>query len=261
MFFMLSKALAFVLTPSNLLVLMGLLGLALALLRWPKSGRLLLTIGILGVALAGWSPLGPVLLMTLEDRFPQQEIPSTIAGIVMLGGAVDIHITQARGSESWNDQAERITAVAELANRFPAARIILSGGSGHPDAISESSIARQALVAIGVPEIRIELETRSRNTCENASESFITAKPKANEIWLLVTSASHMPRAIACFRAANFPVTPFPVDYHTRGSEDLRRMQESVAEGLAHVDLAAHEWTGLITYRLAGLTRELFPGP
>lgn len=261
MFFVLSKALAFVLAPSNLLVLMGLLGLSLALLQWPKSGRLLLTIGILGVALAGWSPLGPVLLMTLEDRFPQQEIPSTIAGIVMLGGAVDIHITQARGSESWNDQAERITAVAELANRFPAARIILSGGSGHPDAISESSIARQALVAIGVPEVRIELETRSRNTCENASESFITAKPKANEIWLLVTSASHMPRAIACFRAANFPVTPFPVDYHTRGSEDLRRMQESVAEGLAHVDLAVHEWTGLVTYRLAGLTRELFPSP
>jgi hypothetical protein len=38
-------------------------------------------------------------------------------------------------------------------------------------------------------------------------------------------------------------------------------MQESVAEGLAHVELAAHEWTGLITYRLAGLTNELFPGP
>ncbi len=261
MFFLLSKALAFVLIPSNFLVLMGLLGLALALLRWPKFGWSLLTIAILGIAIAGWSPLGPVLLMALEDRFSRQEMPSTVTGIVMLGGAVDIHITQARGSEAWNDQAERITAAAELANRFPSARIILSGGSGHPDAISESSIAKQALVTMGVPEGRMELETKSRNTCENASESVATAKPKANEIWLLITSASHMPRAIACFRAANFPVTPFPVDYHTRGSEDLRRMQESVAEGLAHVDLAAHEWTGLITYRLAGLTRELFPGP
>ena len=261
MFFVLSKALAFILTPSNFLVLIGLLGLVLILLRWSRSGRSLLITAILGVALAGWSPLGPALLMTLEDRFPKQEIPSAITGIVMLGGAVDIHITQARGSEAWNEQAERITAVAELANRFPAARIILSGGSGHPDAISESSITKRALAAMGVPEVRMEFETRSRNTRENASESVITAKPKSNEVWLLVTSASHMPRAIACFRAANFPVTPFPVDYHTRGSEDLRRMQESVAEGLAHVDLAAHEWTGLITYRLAGLTNELFPGP
>ncbi len=261
MFFVLSKVFAFVLTPSNFLVLIGLLGLVLVLFRWSRSGWSFLTIAILGIALAGWSPLGPTLLMTLEDRFPRQETPATIAGMVMLGGAVDIHITQARGSEARNDQAERITAVAELANQFPSARIILSGGSGHPDAISESSIAKQALVAMGVPEGRIELETRSRNTCENAAESAITAKPKANEVWLLVTSASHMPRAIACFRAANFPVTPFPVDYHTRGSEDLSRIQDSVGEGLAQVDLAAHEWTGLITYRLAGLIHELFPSP
>lgn len=261
MFFVLSKALAFLLTPSNLLVLIGLFGLTLVLLRWPKSGWSFLATGILGLALAGWSPLGPALLTTLEDRFPKQDIPSAITGIVMLGGAVDIHITQARGSEAWNDQAERITAVAELANKFPFARIILSGGSGHPDAISESSIVKVALAAMGVPEVRIELETRSRNTCENASESVVTARPKTTEVWLLVTSASHMPRAIACFRAANFPVTPFPVDYHTRGNEDLRRMQESVAEGIAQTDLAAHEWTGLITYRLVGLTSELFPKP
>jgi uncharacterized SAM-binding protein YcdF (DUF218 family) len=261
MFFVLSKSLAFILTPSNLLMVVGLLGLMLIVLRWRKSGVYLLTLTILGVALAGWSPLGPALLMTLEDRFPKQEAPSTITGIVMLGGAVEIHITQARGSEAWNDQAERITAVAELANHFPAARIILSGGSGHPNAISESSIARQAVADMGIPEERMELETRSRNTCENASESAKTAQFKAGEVWLLVTSASHMPRAIACFRAANFPVSPFPVDYHTRGSEDLSRMQESIVEGLAQVDLAAHEWVGLITYRLAGLTHELFPAP
>lgn len=261
MFFVLSKSLAFVLTPSNLLLIIGLLGLSLMLFRWWNVGSYLLTFAVLGVALAGWSPLGPALLMTLEDRFPKQDAPSTITGIVMLGGAVDIHITEARGSEAWNDQAERITAVAELANKFPNARIILSGGSGHADAISESSIARQALIAMGISETRLELETRSRNTCENASESAISAKPTSTDTWLLITSASHMPRAVACFRAANFLALPFPVDYHTRGREDFSRVQESIAEGLSQVDLAAHEWTGLVTYRLAGLTHELFPAP
>ena len=135
MFFVLSKSVAFVLTPSNLLLIIGLLGLVSILLRLWTSSVYLLTFAVLGTALAGWSPLGPALLMTLEDRFPKQEAPSSITGIVMLGGAVDIHITEARGSEAWNDQAERITAVAELANKFPYARIILSGGSGHADAI------------------------------------------------------------------------------------------------------------------------------
>ena len=261
MFFVVSKAFAFVLTPSNLLVIMAIAGLLLLLCRWQKSGWSFIVLSILGLAAAGWSPLGPVLLMSLEDRFPEQEMPVAITGLVMLGGAVDIHITQAHGLEAWNDQAERITAVAELASKFPAARIILSGGSGHPDAISESSIAKQALVSMGIPDGRVELETRSRNTCENAIESTITAKSKTGEVWLLVTSASHMPRAVACFRAANFPVTPFPVDYHTRGREDLLRIQDSILEGLAEVDLAAHEWAGLITYRLSGLTHELFPAP
>lgn len=91
MFFVLSKALAFILTPSNFLALIGQLGLVLILLRRSRSGRSLLITATLGVALAGWSSLGPTLLMTLEDRFPKQEAPTTIAGIVVLGGAVDIH--------------------------------------------------------------------------------------------------------------------------------------------------------------------------
>jgi uncharacterized SAM-binding protein YcdF (DUF218 family) len=261
MFFIFSKTLAFILTPSNLITVIGVVGVLMILVRWARLGWFLLVIAIAGLAFAGWSPLGPALLMALENRFPKQEAPSTITGIVMLGGAVDIHITEARGSEAWNDQAERITAVAELANKFPNARIILSGGSGHPDAISESSIARQALIAMGVAETRLELETKSRNTCENASESAISAKPTSTDTWLLITSASHMPRAVACFRAANFLALPFPVDYHTRGREDFGRVQESMAEGLSQVDLAAHEWIGLVTYRLTGLTHELFPAP
>jgi uncharacterized SAM-binding protein YcdF (DUF218 family) len=261
MFIIFSKALAFILTPSNLFTVIGLVGVLMILVRWARFGWFLLVTAIAGLAFAGWSPLGPALLMTLEDRFPKQEAPSSITGIVMLGGAVDIHITEARGSEARNEQAERNTAVGELANRFPNARIILSGGSGQLDAISESSIARQALIAMGIPETRLEFETKSRSTCENASESVIFAKQKSTDTWLLVTSASHMPRAVACFRAANFLALPLPVDYRTRGREDFSRVQESIAEGLFQIDLSAHEWIGLVTYRLAGLTHELFSAP
>ena len=261
MFFLLSKSMSFILTPSNLLVLVALAGLIFLLFRRSNSGLAFLTIGILGLVLAGWSPIGPIALMALEERFPKIDPPPVVTGLIMLGGAVDIHITQARGTEAWNDQAERITAVAELARTFPTARIILSGGSGHLNAISESSIAKHSLVTMGVSDSRIELETRSRNTCENATESALTASPKFGEVWLLVTSASHMPRAIACFRAANFKVIPYPVDYHTRGLEDIKRMQHSITDGLAETDLAAHEWVGLITYRLSGMTKELFPSP
>ena len=90
-------------------------------------------------------------------------------------------------------------------------------------------------------------------------ESKATANPKLGERWLLVTSANHMPRAVACFRAAQFPIIPYPVDYRTQRS-DLWRPSSSIAGGLQAADLAAHEWIGLATYRF-GKGTELFPSP
>jgi uncharacterized SAM-binding protein YcdF (DUF218 family) len=125
--------------------------------------------------------------------------------------------------------------------------------------MSESQVARQILVSLGLPPQRIEMEERSRNTCENGTESKAALQPKPGELWLLVTSASHMPRAVGCFRAAGFSVTPYPVDYRTRGTNDLWRVTKSMADGLASTDLAVHEWFGLLAYRAAGMTAEVFP--
>jgi len=70
-----------------------------------------------------------------------------------------------------------------------------------------------------------------------------------------------MPRAVACFRAAGFDVIPYPVDYRTRGGNKLQRPRGALAQGLEATDLAAHEWIGLIIYRLSGMTTDLFPAP
>jgi len=64
---------------------------------------------------------------------------------------------------------------------------------------------------------RILAERQSRDTFENAMFSRQIANPRPGELWLLVTSAAHMPRAMAAFRAANFPVDAYPVDFLTTG--------------------------------------------
>ena len=91
--------------------------------------------------------------------------------------------------------------------------------------------------------------------------SRLLANPKPGERWLLVTSAYHMPRAMAAFRAVGFPVEAYPVDWRTRGPMDASRPFSSLAEGLRRTDAAVHEWIGLIAYRLGGQTAELFPAP
>jgi uncharacterized SAM-binding protein YcdF (DUF218 family) len=262
--FYLSKFIEAFLTPSNFIGLLGVLGLVCLLVRFRRAGGILLIAATLLLIIGGWSPVGRAALMALEDRFPQPQLGEPITGIIMLGGAVDTHITAERGQPALNEGGERITTVADLSRRFPAARVLLSGGANHvltTQPVTESAVARDMLVALGVEPSRMELEERSRTTCENAEQSLLLARPAAGDRWLLVTSASHMPRAIACFRAVGFPVIPYPVDYRTRGEADLRRPVDTVADGLAALDLAAHEWIGLATYRLLGQTQEMFPSP
>lgn len=263
MFFLISKLLDFFLTPSNLIALIAIAGLALSFvsMRW---GWTMLTAAALLLAIAGWSPIGPALLGTLENRFPNPEIRGPVTGIILLGGAVDTHITGERGQIALNDGGERLTSVVDLSRRFPQARILLSGGASHilpAGAVSESAAGRKLLIELGVAENRIGMEERSRNTCENAAETKASLDPKAEEKWVLVTSANHMPRAVACFRSHGFAVSPYSVDYRTLGGSAARNFVGVLSEGLAALDLAAHEWVGLITYRVFGLTNDMFPSP
>lgn len=265
MFFFLSQVLDFIVTPSNLIAVLGVLGVAAIAARKNRLAKGFFAGGGILLLVAGVLPSGAAALAVLEDRFPKPDIAMPVAGFILLGGAVDTDIAADRDTLNTNDSSERITAMRELAERYPDARIVLSGGGSHTEPggrrLSESEVARRLLVAMGVSEMRIEMEERSRNTCENAAESLRQVAPKPGETWLLITSASHMPRAVACFRAVGFAVTPYPVDYRTRGDADLTRPADSVAVGLSLADLAAHEWIGLLTYRLTGMTQEFFPAP
>jgi uncharacterized SAM-binding protein YcdF (DUF218 family) len=264
MFFLISKMVEFLTLPSNLIGVLGVMGIVALIGRRKRLGITCSAIAIALLAICGWTPVGPAAVMALEDRFPQPTINGPVAGVVLLGGAVDTHITGERHALALNAAGERITTALELSRRYPDARIFLSGGANHvmtDQSLTESQVAKTALVAMGLPEHRIEMEEHSRNTCENGTESAAALKPKPGEQWLLVTSASHMPRAVGCFRAAGFNVVPYPVDYRTQGGAELRWPVASIALGLEASDLAAHEWIGLVAYRWAGMTTDPFPTP
>ena len=264
MFFTLSKIVGFFALPSNLLIAIGIVGLVLLCTRFTRLGSWLVVTSLMLIAIAGLSPLGNVLMIPLEQRFPawgaSRGAPD---GIIVLGGAISPEVSAFRNAVALNEAAERITFAAELARRYPNARIVYTGGSNALlfEGAIEAPFAVRALEALGVAHDRITAEEQSRNTIENAVYSRLLAQPKPGERWLLVTSAFHMPRSIAAFRAAGFDVEACPVDWRTRGSLDAARFFGSLSEGLARTDTAVHEWAGLVAYRLTGRTKELFPAP
>jgi uncharacterized SAM-binding protein YcdF (DUF218 family) len=264
MFFVLAKVLGFFALPSNLLISLGLLGIVLMPTRYARAGRKLAVAALILIAMAGWSPLGNALILPLEERFPPWDAsrgPPT--GIISLGGAIDTVVSPARGEVALNEAAERLTAMAELVRRYPQAHVVFSGGSGrliHGDT-TEAELAVRLFESFGIERQRVILESKSRDTDENARFTKALVQPKDGERWLIVTSAHHMPRAVGAFRAAGFPVEAFPVDYRTRGAIDVLRPFASLGDGLRRTDTAVREWVGLLMYRLIGRTEELFPAP
>jgi uncharacterized SAM-binding protein YcdF (DUF218 family) len=264
MFFVLSKVLGFFAIPSNLVISIGLVGLALLPTRFARAGRRLMGASLVVLAVIGLSPVGNALMIPLEERFPAWDTGRGAPdGIVVLGGMITPYVSAARDEVALNESAERLTVIAELARRYPEARILFSGGSGALlfDEGNEAAFAGRLLESFGIARSRILLEDRSRNTVENAEFSKAIAQPKPGERWLLVTSAFHMPRSIGVFRQAGFPVEAFPVDWRTRGPQDVVRPFATLGDGLRRTDTAMREWVGLAAYWLTGKSTELFPGP
>ena len=114
---------------------------------------------------------------------------------------------------------------------------------------------------MGVPQDRVIYEDQARNTHENAVLTYRLLQPKPGEVWLLVTSAFHMPRAKALFDKAGFATLPWPVDYRTSGREGVGLFRDNPADSLQATTVAIREWIGLFAYWLSGRIDQPFPGP
>lgn len=195
----------------------GLLGVAIAVLVAAHS-----LLSSVGDRLT--RALGATMAEPLTERFRRVEIgdPETVRGIVVLGGG-----------------RQRLVEAGRLARQYPRLRVLVSG-AGEPAEVWKA-------LGAGIDPDRVLIETLSQTTYENAGNSRRFANPAGGERWLLVTSAIHMPRAVASFRKARFAVEPWPVSDFDLATGDV-------------FSTARHEWTGLLAYWLLGRGQSLFPG-
>ncbi|WP_158240696.1 YdcF family protein [Telmatospirillum siberiense] len=262
--YVLSKVIGALLAPGMVLAIVFAAGVAMLWSRRrQRQGRALLTILVLVVGAMLVSPLQPWLTETLENRFPgNPPLPAHVDGIIVLGGAIEPLVSEARQRIALNDAAERLTATVMLAKTHPEALVLYTGGSADPlrqDA-AEAPLAEALLRALGVPADRLLVEGKSRNTFENALLSQDLVKPQAGQVWVLVTSARHMPRSVGIFHRLNWPVIPYPVDYQSGGDFAWTNVDLPLRRGRLLAQ-ALHEWVGLAYYALNGWTDRLFPGP
>ena len=263
MFFTLSKVLWWFAAPGNALLFLLCLGAVLLFTPWRRAGRWLTASAVVLAVLVSTIPVSGWLMTELENRFPvTTRLPERVDGIISLGGIVNQFVSQARGQVSVGDPVERLTELAGLAQKYPEARLIFSGGSGNlfKTDVKEADVLNPFLEQIGLDPARVTFDNRARNTFENALLVREIANPQPGENWILITSAFHMPRSVGCFRQAGWTIIPYPVDFHTTGEGEFGFFPDFSGR-LNGLNLAVHEWLGLIFYWLTDKTDALFPAP
>jgi uncharacterized SAM-binding protein YcdF (DUF218 family) len=250
MFFVLSKIFWLVAAPSHWLNLLVVVTALCLLLRWYRAAKIFAVTAVLLLVVVALT--ATPLARALEDRYPRPPWPAHVDGILVLGSGFDTALMRARGAPQANGGAYRLEAGFAAARRYPQARLVFSGGSGALGGapFSEAETARVIFAELGQDPKRLILEDRSRNTYENFLFSKAIVKPQPGQVWLLATSAMHMPRAMAIARKLNWPMTPWPSDYYTAPRTGGDSIETGGNFGL--MDYAVHEWIGLLAYRLSG---------
>ncbi len=246
---------------TNLVLLALVAGTVLLWFRLRRAGAALVSALTIVLVLIAALPIPQLVLWPLEHRFRFDRSESaSVAGIVVLGGAaISTSLTELMGHPVPGRAAHRIKTFLSLAQDYPEARLLVTGGGAESrPAFREARLISDYLVERGVDRGRITIEASSGNTFENATFSRDLAGPEANQTWLLVTTARHMPRAVASFRKAGWNVIAVPTGPllselpWSITNVDLRGSVEIIG-------LALHEYLGLLAYRMRGRTGTLWP--
>lgn len=246
----LAKLLPLIVYPVGLTLLAGVAALGFSFLGFQRTSRAVLAIGIAVLWLASTPLFADWLYGRLEAEHPPvaiESLPHADVAIV-LGGSMGRALPPRLAPDA-GGAVDRVLHAARLFRAGKVEAVLVSGGNLPWLAADEPEAALIAdlLVELGVPRQAIVLESESRTTRENAVNSAAVMTARDWQAALLVTSAAHMPRALAAFRRAGARVTPATTDVSV-----TYPLYESVldllpsAGALAHTTDAMKEHLGML---------------
>lgn len=253
---LLSKVLTYVAMPLGSATLLFALGLTSLVLRRAVLGAMLLLMGLTWVGLWATPVFSDWVSDGLESRYPPlalEVLPSADV-IVVLGGGIGVPFPP-RFYPDLGAAADRVWHAARLYHAGKAPQILVSGGMlpWKQPGLTEAEAMSAFLRALGVPADSILLESGSATTRDNAVETARLMAERGFQGALLVTSALHMQRAEASFRALGVKVAPVATDHEVVDDGPLTPLDLlPQADALERGSRALKEWIGLWVYRQRG---------
>lgn len=257
MFLFFSKLLYFLIQPINWIILPMVYALLGKNKKWKK--RCLTLSCILGIFFSNHFIFNQFMRLWEVYTLKMDEIEEPYDIGILLGGYSNFFSEPDDDRHNFNERGGRFMQAFELYKRGKFKKFLLTGGSGFivfGSKKSEALLARQYLLRLGVPESDIIVEPDSKNTHENATlTKKILDKKYPNAKCLLITSAWHMRRSMACFTKEGIQYTPFSVDHIGEvtifgpGSVIIPN-----SETIYRWEILIKEMVGSVAYKIRGYT-------
>ena len=254
MFFTLSKIIDFILLPISWIIALACLALFTKNSKWRKFASL----SLLGILLIASNSLFVNTLFSAYEM-PQTELRDHYPVAIILGGGMIRANQEDPTRMNVGESADRFLQPALLYKQGKVDRILITGGNTSIgnlkiDQSNETAQVKRLLVALGIPNEKILTETLARNTHENA----VNSKKMIDSLhlkgpFLLVTSAFHMRRSIACFTKIGINCTPYVVDSKKKDT-DLGVLECIIPseKELYKLSYLLREIFGFLIYRIVG---------
>lgn len=250
-FFVLKKIVSLFIYPYSLALILVAGGVAcICLGRRVRLGKWLAAMGVVFLIVQSVPYVPNECMRRLEYEYPpvlkETAVPGGAKWIVVLSGASTNNTYVPVTSRNSGDTLHRVVEGVVLANRFPEAKLLVSGG-GYIESGPAANVMAEMARDLGVAPERIVMEPESRDTEEQAR---IIAGMVGGERVLLVTSALHMPRSMMLFEAYGVDVVAAPTAHVSTTHPQMKFLLFPSASGAVLSGACAHELIGMAWFKL-----------
>ncbi|MCJ7766260.1 MAG: envelope biogenesis factor ElyC [Thiovulaceae bacterium] len=213
-----------------------------------KTSKILITIAFIWISLMSYGPVSDMLLKPLEQQYPALlATPQEISYVMVLGSGHTSNAKLPISSQLSRTAVVRLSEGIRQYNNLQNAKLVVSGYNGFYDPSSHASMQKRLALSLGVKREDIMMFEEPKDT---EDEALAMKARVGSEPFILVTSASHMPRAIRIFTHLGLNPIAAPTDYNAGGKIEWLHMPDG--DGLQRSNLAFHEYYGLIWQWIKG---------
>ena len=238
--FFLKKTISYFVEPFGMVMALFIIGLYFLFTKRETSSKIFLSFGFVLMFLYSYPPFSNFLVSNLENKYSKYDYKTDVKYIHVLGNAHNTDKEQPLSSQIGSTSVKRDIEGIIIHSRIKNSKLIFTGYKGKTN-ISTAQMNANLAMALGVDKDNIIISSKPKDTKEEAefTKTIVGSSP-----FVLVTSATHIPRAMMLFRSLGMNPIPAPTNFYKKEFDGY--MQLPTVGNFQNSEIAMHEYIGII---------------